>query len=283
MTHCLKENRRPVPLTKKDFFEIEECKCGKTPFKYHNTSKNEFILKCNTPPEEYDLKTRKWTKCKRQPCDLLCAYYGERPIFEQIKKTLIKRASAQTDYNKVLEEKLRLLFQFVTISNHTSTLDEINILVKNNLKKEPRKTYYSPSPSHFMPIVGYETLEDYRDRIFSEKIIDRTTFIEPEHHESVVFVESPYLERKVVVRRKTPKVVKPSKPVKLNNNFIVVSDDESECSEVNEQSDNETETSRDLSDYEDVEELAEEIEEVYEEENYDDYDDAGGGEDDYDD
>ena len=279
MNQSLKENKRPVPLTKKDFFEIEECKCGKTPFRYHNTSKNEFIIKCNTPPEEYDLKLRKWTKCKRQPCDLLCAYYGERPIFEQIKKTLIKRANAHTDYNKILEEKLRLLFQFVTISNHTSTLDEINILVKNNLKKEPRKTYYSPSPSYFMPIVGYETLEDYRDRIFSEKIIDRTTSEEITHNEPVVFVESPYIER--TVRRKTPKVFKPVKPVKSNNNFIVVSDDESECSEINEQSDNETETSRDLSDYEDVEELGEEIEEIYEEENYDDCDD--GGEDDYDD
>jgi len=277
-----KENRRPVPLTKKDFFEIEECKCGKTPFRYHNTSKNEFIVKCNTPPEEYDLKSRKWTKCKRQPCDLLCAYYGERPIFEQIKKTLIRRANAQPDYNKVLEEKLRLLFQFVTISNHTSTLDEINILVKNNLKKEPRKTYYSPTTSYFMPVVGYETLEDYRDRIFSEKIIDRTTCEEIIEHEPVVFVESPYLERKIV-RSKAHKVFKPVKPIKSNNNFIVVSDDESECSEVNEQSDNETETSRDLSDYEDIEELAEEIEEDYEEENYDDCDDAGGGEDDYDD
>jgi hypothetical protein len=277
-----KENRRPVPLTKKDFFEIEECKCGKTPFRYHNTSKNEFIVKCNTHPEEYDLKSRKWTKCKRQPCDLLCAYYGERPIFEQIKKTLIRRANAQPDYNKVLEEKLRLLFQFVTISNHTSTLDEINILVKNNLKKEPRKTYYSPTTSYFMPVVGYETLEDYRDRIFSEKIINRTTCEEVIDHEPVVFVKSPYLERKNV-RRKAPKVLKPVKPIKSNNNFIVVSDDESECSEINEQSDNETETSRDLSDYEDIEELAEEIEEVYEEENYDDCDDAGGGEDDYDD
>ena len=278
MNQSLKENKRPVPLTKKDFFEIEECKCGKTPFRYHNTSKNEFILKCNTPPEEYDLKLRKWTKCKRQPCDLLCAYYGERPIFEQIKKTLIKRANAHTDYNKILEEKLRLLFQFVTISNHTSTLDEINILVKNNLKKESRKTYYSPSPGYFMPIVGYETLEDYRDRIFSEKIIDRTTGEEVTHHDPVVFVESPYIERTVL--RKPPKVSKLVKPIKSNNNFIVVSDDESECSEINEQSDNETETSRDLSDYEDIEELGEEI---YEEENYDDCDDAGGGEDDYDD
>jgi hypothetical protein len=133
-----------------------------------------------------------------------------------------------------------------------------------------------------MPIVGYETLEDYRERIFSEKIIDCTTGEEVTHHEPVVFVESPYIERRIV-RRKPPKVLKLVKPVKSNNNFIVISDEESECSEINEQSDNETETSRDLSDYEDVEELGEEIEEIYEEENYDDCDDVGGGEDDYDD
>ena len=281
-----KENKKPIPLTKKDFFNIEECNCGKTPFRYHNTSKNEFIVKCNTPTDEYDLKLKRWVKSKRQPCDLLYAYYAERPVFEEIKKTLIKRANLYFDKNKVLEEKLKLLFQFLMVSNHTSTLDEINILVKNNLKREPRKTYYSPSLSYFMPIIGYESFDDYRERIFSQRIIDLDLY-EPEipKHEPVVFVSSPFLERTSnVLNKPITKKHKPpkSKPVKIvtSSNFIIVSDDDTTSEEADEQSDNESETSRELSDYEDNASVIPE-EEVYEEENYDDYDDGGG--EDYDD
>ena len=277
-----KENKKPIPLTKKDFFNIEECNCGKTPFRYHNTSKNEFIVKCNTPTDEYDLKLKKWVKCKRQPCDFFYVYYAERPVFEEIKTTLIKRANLYFDKNKVLEEKLKLLFQFLMVSNHTSTLDEINILVKNNLKREPRKTYYSPSLSYFMPVVGYESFEDYRERVFSQRIIDLDLYepVTPKH-DPVVFVTSPFLERTVnkpvTKKHKLPK----TKPVKIvtSSNFIIVSDDDTSSEEADDQSDNDSETSRELSDYEDNASVVEE--EVYEEENYDDYDDAGG--EDYDD
>ena len=291
-----KVNKKPIPLTKKDFFEIEECKCGKSPFKYHNTSKNEFIAKCNAPTEEYDIKLKKWGLCKKQPCDFFYAYYGERPIFEEIKLKLIKRADTLLSPDKVLAEKLKLLFQFLMVSEHSSTLDEINILVKNNLKREPRLVYYSPTTDHFMPIVGYESFDDYRERIFSKKIIDREENFAPTtpKQEPVIFVNSPFLERKSASVKSASDAsvksgsvksgsVKVTKSPKLSK-FIIVSGDEvlSENDEdKEEQSDNESESSRELSDYEDNAAIIEE--EVFEEELYDDCDDDGGGDEDYDD
>ena len=88
----MKENVKPAVLTKKDFLQIEECNCGKNPFKYHDVSKNMFVVKCNTTKEDFDLKTKKWIPSKKPPCDMHCVYYGERPVFEEVKNTLVKRA-----------------------------------------------------------------------------------------------------------------------------------------------------------------------------------------------
>ena len=255
----------PTFLSKKDFFQIEQCKCGKNPFKYHNTSKNEFVAKCNTPTEEFDIKMKKWVVSKKQPCGFYCIYPAERPIFEEIKKTLIVKAkSVSKDKNKVLEEKLKLLFQFVFISNHTSTLDEINILVRNSLKQEPRKIYYTEGI--YKKISHYESLEDYRTRIFSKPIIDKSfEIIVIPKEELPVYVTSPVLDRKSVNNIKHfVKSVKHSNPIIHNlkqkkkkavcsSNFIVVSDDDNSESEAEDQTDLASDTSRELSDYEESE------------------------------
>lgn len=252
------ENRpRPRPLTAKDFFQLEQCQCGKSLFRYHNTSKNEYIAKCSIPKEEYDIKTRKWVATKKQPCNTLYAYYGERPIFEEIKNVLIRRARTVAPCkDKILEEKLRLLFRFATVSNHSSTLDEINILVRRSLKKEPRK--------------ASEPLEDYRKRVFSEKIIDLSNQEEPpEVFKPVVYVSHPVLERNKKIKAK-----RPVKQKKISS-FIVVSDDENEATENGEESDPDSDSERELSDYDDTE--IEETEEVQEEQEEfdDDYDEEG--------
>jgi len=266
----------PTPLTKKAFFEITECKCGKYPFKYHNTSKNEFILKCNTTKEEFDMKTKKWVKSKKQPCDMWYAYYGERPIFKEINNVLLKKAkTVSVNKDKILEEKLRLLFQFVFVSNHTSTLDEINILVKNSLKREPRITFYYPSIGHFMRISHYEPLEEYRDRIFSQKIVDSTDL-------------QPPVAPKVKEVKLVPTLIKKSnKKVASVSNFIVTSDNELSENEYESESDRESEAQRELSDYETDDEnkeqsIVNEEEENFEEENFDDYDEGCDSDDGYD-
>jgi hypothetical protein len=254
------ENRaRPKPLTAKDFFQLDECHCGKNLFRYHNVSKNEYIAKCNTAREEYDLKSRHWTISKKQPCDFFYAYYAERPVFKDIKNTTKKTKQLKINKDKLLEEKLKSLFNFVFISNHTCTLDEINITVKLNLRREPLKSD--------------ETLKEYQARIFSEKIVDLGHLQDlPEPHEPVVYFSHAFLDRNKTVKKK-------SKIIKTKSSFIVVSDEDSFENAHGDESEQETSSCRELSDYEDIEEIEQQTdhEETFEEneEPADDYDDAG--------
>ena len=257
---------KPTILTKNAFFQIDECNCGKKPFSYHNTSKNEYYSKCTLTKEEYDIKSKKWVVNKKQPCNFYCVYFGERPTFlEEVKKVLIVKANKILDVNKILEEKLRLLFKFVFISNHTATLDEINVLVVNNLKRESRKPYYYPSPGH-MRISHYESLEEYHDRIFSKKIVDLSYVVErvikPKEKTNEVL--------QIILQRNkidVPiKIVKPIiKPV-TSTNFIITSDDDNSSGNDEDESDRASDSSRELSDYDDNQEI-EEIEEIEEPEN----------------
>jgi len=277
-------------LNKKDFFQIDECYCGKHVFRYHNGSKNYYVAKCKNTKEEYDIKLKKWVISKKQPCDFYCTYQAEPPVFlEEIKKVLIKKSQIIPDKNKALEEKLRLLFQFVFVSSHTETLDEINVLVKNNLCREPRKAYYFPSPGH-LRISHYESLEEYRDRIFSKKIIDNNFVVVEEKEPLPTFLNPRSLFNLVKhnLTNKPVKAVKPAKPVKTNNiisssHFIIVSEDD--------ESDNESEPEIDspdtLSEFDetDIEKeitLDEPEEEVFEEETYEDNESGDDYEDGYD-
>ena len=237
--------KKPTILTKNAFFQIDECNCGKKPFSYHNTSKNEYYSKCTLTKEEYDIKSKKWVVSKKQPCNFYCAYFGERTIMlEEVKKILIVKANKTLDVNKILEEKLHLLFKFVFVSNHTATLDEINVLVTNNLKREPRKPYYYPSPGH-MRISHYESLEEYRDRIFSKKIVDL----------SYDLVTKP----KEKIKCNKINLVKPV----ISTKFIITSDDDNSSGDDEDESDRVSDSSRELSDYDEC--ILEESEEIDEE------------------
>jgi hypothetical protein len=214
-------------LTRNDFFDIEECECGKPVWKYHNVSKNTHVMKCANTKYEIDIKTRKWTLSKKQPCNLYNVYHAERPIIAEIKKKVIIPYIKPLDF----EKRLQLLFDFLFVSNHSSTIQEIDLIVKNNLKREPRKTFYYPSIGH-LRVSHRESYEDYRDRIFSEKIVDRTT---------VPVIKEPVIKIPVI---KIPVVKKPvvKKPVvkEISNDFVDVSD-----SDV---SDTESQNSREYSD-----------------------------------
>jgi len=304
----MSENKRPTFLTKKDFFQIEECKCGKSPFRYKDISKNVYVAKCPFVKEELDIKTRKWVQSKKQPCDMHIIFCEERPVFEEVKNTLIKRAQQLPNKDSVLEEKLKLLFRFVFVSRHTSTLDEINILVKNTLHREPRKVYYFPSSDGNMRISHYEPLEEYRDRIFSEKIIDRGVLLPeqpppPKQKFDDFFNIRKFLnltERKQVKQVKQIKQIKQIKQVKQDvkseiisvSKFILVSDDDQDDDDQEDsekESDNESVISRNSFDEPELEDQTEtEAEAVGEEEicddecveDYEDY--ASDGEDFYD-
>jgi hypothetical protein len=134
------------------------------------------------------------------------------------------------------------LFSFLIVSKNSATLDEINILVKNNLLREPRKTFYLVSTGRFLRVSHYESFEEYRDRIFSKKIVNH--FI-PEVTSIIQPIVKPVVVKKTVKHKKEE-----------ISQFIIVSDDEasdenSETSE-SEKSDSETDDDRDESDFESV-------------------------------
>lgn len=267
----VKENIKPKLLTKNDFDEIEECNCGKPVFRYHNVSKNQFVMKCAYTNMEYDLKEKEWVASKKQPCKLYNIYNGERPIFNEIKNKVINPYIEKFD----LEKRLRFLFNFLMVSNHSSTIQEIDLLVINHLKREPRKSFYFPSIGH-LRLSHKESFEDYRDRIFSEKIVDKL--------EKKPEIKNFFAKKSKIPVSKTFAVTK--KPVKEHVvekqycEFIVDPDDESNSqdSEFESESDNDnTDHSEhsDLSEKESISDSEEIIEESEpEEENYDDnYDD----------
>ena len=259
-------------VDKNTFSEIEKCNCGKDVFRYHNTSRNVYVAKCSNYTHDYNRVLKNWNDCKKKPCDFHYVYHGERPVhIEKIKEIVTKKCMEVS-----LEEKLRLLFSFLFVSNHSSTLDEINIIVRNQLKREPRKTFYFPTTTKNIKISHYESFEDYRDRIFSKKIVDLQFIEEKENFKPVHFVNTSLLPNRVIVQEKPKPILKKkikSRPVlQESSQFIIVSDDDQseQNSDYETESENtEEESERENSDYED--EIPENYEEVY-----DDYDDEGG-------
>ena len=164
------------------------------------------------------------------------------------------------------------------MSNHSSTLDEINILVKNSLKREPRKTFYFPSIGRFNRISHYEEFIDYEKRIFSEQIKDLNFIITKEKEKPVYFIDPNLLPKiTIILPPKPPK----KKIVKNISNFINLDDNET-SEKYNSESENLEDSDKENSDYEDdiasieeteePEEILDDTEEPEETEEYCDYD-----------
>jgi hypothetical protein len=254
-----------------EYSEIDECHCRKAVFKYTDVTRNISVLKCSSFGKEYIAKTKEWVDSKRPPCELFCICTGESPEFPVavVRKTLATVVDTQEDRNKVLTDKLNILFRFAKMTTRTSTMDEINYLVRFHLGREPRKTYYFPTTTAFMKISHRESIEDYQTRIFSNPIIDLT------------FVKPPEIKTKCKSKSRSKS--------KKTHSFIETTELEEEIQSNtdgdSQGSDSEFESERGDSDYEDltgsdaesgdeVESIAGSIVEEFEE--YDDnYSDAG--------
>ena len=167
----------PISISKKVYDSIEECQCGGPIFKYKDISNNAYVVKCGYLRKvieiDKDTKKKLWVVPKKSSCNWICVCNGEKPVFKEINKgisTFIQN-KVVGDIHKQLEEKLKLLFRFLYLGNHFITLDEINVLVRNNLLREPRKTFLYPSTTLYINKID-ESYEDYEKRIFSKKIID---------------------------------------------------------------------------------------------------------------
>ena len=263
-------NQKAKLLTKYAFDDLTECECGKKLFKYHNTSTNSFYAKCSN----YDIKPK---KNKLPACGLAWCYPDMRPVFKEITKKINKLdfKFKETNFDKILEEKLRILFKFLYVSNNSSTLDEINILVKNSLKREPRKTFYFPSIGRFNRISHYEEFIDYEKRIFSEQIKDLNFIITKKNEKPVYFIDQKLLPKVNVILPQKKKIIKNV------SNFINLEDNET-SEKYNSESENLDDSDKENSDYEDdiasieeneePEEILDDTEETEETEEYCDYD-----------
>ncbi len=160
------------------------------------------------------------------------------------------------------------------VSNRTSTLDEINLIVRVKLKREPLKKF--------------ESYNDYRDRIFSEKIIEIKTPEIKSEPKQVTFPGYEYLKSidhtGFEVKNAKKKKVKPKKPKKVVQVYDELESESSESENENESSDeySDDDTSdEDTSDDDTSNENEPEEEDLYDYEAPDEYE--SGGEYDYDD
>ena len=285
-----KEKKNQHFITKEKYDSIEECQCGGPVFKYHDTSKNVFVIKCGYFKKvlevEKETKKRMWVVSKKPACDWVCKYNGPRPVFNEINITLNKYIEkSNLDPHKQLEQKLKLLFRFLYVSNHTSTLDEINVLVKNSLYREPRKTFYYPTVGAFMRVSHYEPFDEYEKRIFSKKIIDVSSVLY-DRYLAQMAEEKAFLEKKEAASQRKKKESQRKKEAEfveepvISQFIIAESDSDTDSDSENESDIDEKEI--ESSDYETDDETGNdpvveepEIEEFADEEYYDDeYDDA---------
>ena len=148
-------------ITLEEYHDITHCACGAGLFKYHDSSKNIFVAKCINVKELYDQKQKLWTKNKKQPCDFICIFKAETPVFK--KEIPIKKIKEiVVNPHKQLRYNLEVLFRYFYLDqSRKATLQEIDHLVKFHLWKKIKEKE--------------ETMENYYIRIFSEKIIDRNT------------------------------------------------------------------------------------------------------------
>ena len=268
-------------ITKNEYDSIDECNCGGPIFKYHDTTRNKFIVKCGYFRKIIDFdkitKRKLWITPKKSACDWMCVYNGERPVFKEINNTLVKSIGINNkNIHEQLQEKLKVLFKFLYVSTHSSTLDEINILVKFNLLREPIKTFYFPTTDLKM-ISERESFQDYEKRIFSERIVDLSESIKkPVLNTSNNELKMPFLRGTKYI---APTITKKKIQIK-SSQFVEVTEeidsekDSEDCSD-DEQSSNtssDEDVDRDQSDFESVFDDPEETEETFEENDYyDDY------------
>ena len=240
----IKSLRSAGKISFEDWKDTDSCPCGGPVLKYHYSSKNMYVVKCGYVKETFEIDTKvnkkKWirTKAKKQPCNFLSIFQGESCEYHIEKDN--KTVYVPEDPHKKLYNNLKSYFRFVFIEPRDTTIQEINLLVKNRLHRLPRKIYYHPKTGPFLVESHRETLQEYHDRIFSKEIIDKSVVNKP-------------------ITIKTP-----TDQLELEEEFIE-SDDEKE------ESDEETEIETEAETSSDIESVIEDDQEVYD----DDYDDEG--------
>jgi hypothetical protein len=146
-----------------DWRYTDKCECGGPVFKYQDGQHNVWVVKCGHLKEtlEIEPKTKKrvWVKTKKQPCGFCACHVGEEPVF--VSKVIEKKKKViKENPHKTLKKQLESLFTYLLIEVKDTFLQEIDLMVKYKLCRLPRQKN--------------ESILEYRNRIFSQQIIDKT-------------------------------------------------------------------------------------------------------------
>ena len=166
-------------ISQQEWVDLDECECGGPLFKFHDTSVNIFVVKCGHVKEtlEFETRTKKklWFISKKQPCGFMCISSSEKPDYSYFKKQeVVKEIITSESVNKKLELVLRDLFKYYFLNKRETIIQEINLIVKYKLFRKPRITYYLPTTELLLRESHKESIEDYRVRIFSIPIVDKS-------------------------------------------------------------------------------------------------------------
>jgi hypothetical protein len=178
-----------------DYNDYSECECGGPLFKYHDSTRNVFVVKCGYVKENLDMKTKTWSKSKKQPCSFVNIHKSDSPDYNNLVLPQRERVLPENPHEN-LRENLESLFKFYKLAKKDITIQEINSLVKFKLNRKTRITYYLVTAGPVLMESHRESMDDYYSRIFSRPIINipysRTTTIKniPKKKNKSHFIET---------------------------------------------------------------------------------------------
>ena len=154
-----------------DYNDYSECECGGPLFKYHDSTRNVFVVKCGYVKENLDMKTKTWSKSKKQPCSFVNIHKSDSPDYNNLVLPKRERVLPENPHEN-LRENLESLFKFYKLAKKDITIQEINSLVKFKLNRKTRITYYLVTAGPVLMESHRESMDDYYSRIFSKPIIN---------------------------------------------------------------------------------------------------------------
>lgn len=177
-------------ITHEEWLDTEYCNCSKPVFKYHDVTNNVFVLKCKNGTgnlgssnsggvnnliesfENVDINPGTTSKSKKTKCTLFEVYFGEEYSYTKQNKLSVAKKQTKKENNQNLKDRLEILFDYAkvnTINDRINlTIQEINYIVKFKLH---RFTIGNFQRNGFNVS---ESLNDYRERILSRPIIDKS-------------------------------------------------------------------------------------------------------------
>jgi len=173
-------------ITKGEWLDTDFCDCGKQIFKYQDTTNNVFVMKCKLPYSKDSSDGN--TSSKKQGCGMFKVYFGERPVYDFSSGTCKKDENNET--NDLIFYKLDLLFKYVLVNQNINThktslsVQYINYLVKNKLKRLTLGNHENKT----------ETIQEYKDRIFSRVLIDKTIILKQKNQKNQRTNESHFID-----------------------------------------------------------------------------------------